>query len=244
MELLQSSAKPSIRNPLKKPFLLLQNNLRSRFQHGWIEVCLYKEYALSSPDGGKSAKKPRVQKGYHCSRNAYMLVYTQRTTEGRYAYQLNSLGPSEAIWQQRSGHWAWYLINNESFGGVGYIIKKFNHRLVFLMQLAINVYIDSASKDYFLHERPWISLWMSNELDITVHVIASQLSHDCDVIRNRLWRHQQNEDQASETLGWCVKIVVFIVIYGFVMSCKKYNNVCTLMTNCFCAHSSVIVVFI
>ena len=162
MELLQSSAKPSIRNPLKKPFLLLQNNLRSRFQHGWIEVCLYKDYALSSPDGGKSAKKPRVQKGYHCSRNAYMLVYTQRTTEGRYAYQLNSLGPSEAIWQQRSGYWAWYLINNERFGGVGYIIKKLNHGLVFLMRLAINIYIDSASKDYFLHEQPWISLWISN----------------------------------------------------------------------------------
>ena len=64
-------------------------------------------------------------------------------------------------------------------------------------------------------------------------MIASQLSGHCDVISNRLWHHQ-NENQASETWGWCVKIVGFIVIYGFVMSCKKWNNVCTLMTNCFC----------
>ena len=27
------------------------------------------------------------------------------------------------------------------------------------------------------------------------------------------------------------------------MSCKKSNNACTLVTNCFCAHSSVILVF-
>ena len=67
----------------------------------------------------------------------------------------------------------------------------------------------------FLHDRPWISPWIksiSNELDISVHVIASQLSRYCDVIRNRLWRHQWNEDRASETRGRCVKIVVFIVI--------------------------------
>ena len=39
---------------------------------------------------------------------------------------------------------------------------------------------------------------MSNELDIIIHVIASQLSGHCDVINDRLWRHQQNENQASE----------------------------------------------
>ena len=76
----------------------------------------------------------------------------------------------------------------------------------------------------FLHDRPWISPWIksiSNELDITCHVFASQLSGHCDVIANRLWRHQQNVKRASETRGWCVKILVFSVIYGFVMSCKK-----------------------
>ena len=77
---------------------------------------------------------------------------------------------------------------------------------------------------YFLHDRPWISPWIksiSNELDIICHVFASQLSGHCDVIANRLWRHQQNVKRASETRGWCVKILVFSVIFGFVMSCKK-----------------------
>ena len=63
---------------------------------------------------------------------------------------------------------------------------------------------------HYLHDRSWISPWIksiSNELDITIHVIASQLSGHCDVISNRLW-HQQNENRASETRGRCVKIVV------------------------------------
>ena len=37
----------------------------------------------------------------------------------------------------------------------------------------------------------WIKS-ISNELDITIHVIESQLSGHCDVISIRLWRHQQN----------------------------------------------------
>ena len=64
---------------------------------------------------------------------------------------------------------------------------------------------------YFLHDRPWTLPWKkstSNELDITIHVIASQLSRYCDVISNRLWCHQQNEDRGGETRGRCVKIVV------------------------------------
>ena len=87
----------------------------------------------------------------------------------------------------------------------------------------------------FLHDRSWILPWIksiSDELDITIHVIALQLSGHCDVISSRLWRHQQNDNRAGETRGRCVKIVVFIVIYGFVMSCKKWNNVYTLVTNC------------
>ena len=63
----------------------------------------------------------------------------------------------------------------------------------------------------FLHDRPSILPWMksiSNELDITIHVTASQLSGHCDAISNRLWRHQQNENRASETRRRCVKIVV------------------------------------
>ena len=42
---------------------------------------------------------------------------------------------------------------------------------------------------------------ISNELDITCHVFASQLSGHCDVTANRLWRHQQNVKRASETRG-------------------------------------------
>ena len=82
----------------------------------------------------------------------------------------------------------------------------------------------NAGNMYFLHDRPWISPWIksiSNELDIIIHVIASQLSGHCDVISSRLWRHQHNVDWASEPRGRCVKIFVFIVVYGFVMSCKK-----------------------
>ena len=43
--------------------------------------------------------------------------------------------------------------------------------------------------------------FISNELDIIIHVTAPQLSGDCDVISNWLWRHQQNENRASETRG-------------------------------------------
>ena len=72
-----------------------------------------------------------------------------------------------------------------------------------------------------LHDRSWISPWIKsifNGLDITYHVIASQLSGHCDVISNRSWRHHQNDHRAGETRGRCVKIVVYIVICGFVMS--------------------------
>ena len=54
---------------------------------------------------------------------------------------------------------------------------------------------------YFLHNRPWISPWIKSksiELDIIIHVTVSELSGHCDVISNRLWRHQQNENWASE----------------------------------------------
>ena len=79
----------------------------------------------------------------------------------------------------------------------------------------------------FLH-RPCISLRIksiSNELYITFHVIASQLSGHCDVTSNVLWRHQQNARRASETLRRCVEIVVFVVIYGFALSCEKWRTV-------------------
>ena len=90
-------------------------------------------------------------------------------------------------------------------------------------------------KPDILHDRPWISPWIksiSNELDTTIHMIASQLSRYCDVICNRLWRHQLNEDRASETRGRCVNIVVFVIIYGYIMSCKKWDYVISSQTVC------------
>ena len=63
----------------------------------------------------------------------------------------------------------------------------------------------------FLHDRPWISPWITSifyKLDITIHVIAQQLSGHCYGLCNRLWRHQRNINRASETRGRCVKITV------------------------------------
>ena len=62
------------------------------------------------------------------------------------------------------------------------------------------------------HDRPWISSWIksiSNELDIIIHVITPQLPGHCDVISNRLWHHQQNANQASETRCRCVRSSFF-----------------------------------
>ena len=53
------------------------------------------------------------------------------------------------------------------------------------------------------------------------HVIASQLSSQCDVISNRLWRHQQSKNRASETWGRCVKLVV---LYSFMDSLCRVRN--------------------
>ena len=47
---------------------------------------------------------------------------------------------------------------------------------------------------HFLHDRPWISPWIksiSNELGITIHMIASELSRYCDVVNNGLWRPRE-----------------------------------------------------
>ena len=64
------------------------------------------------------------------------------------------------------------------------------------------------------HDRSSISPWtksISNELDIIIHVTASQLSGHCDV-NGRLWRHQQNENRARETRTQCIKIMIRCVV--------------------------------
>ena len=57
---------------------------------------------------------------------------------------------------------------------------------------------------------------------------------------NRLWRHHQNVNRASETHIWCVGIGFLIFMSWFIMSCKRWNNVCTLVKMCLFANSSVI----
>ena len=71
-------------------------------------------------------------------------------------------------------------------------------------------------------------LWISpliksitNELDIIFRMIMSQLSGHCDIISNQLWRHQQNENMWEWDTGKMWKDRHFVIIYGFVMSCKK-----------------------
>ena len=79
-------------------------------------------------------------------------------------------------------------------------------------------------------------LFISRSSPPSIHMIVSQLSGHCDVISNQLWCHQQNEN-CEWDMGTMCKDRLFVVIYGFIISCKKWNNVCTLATNCFCKKS-------
>ena len=77
----------------------------------------------------------------------------------------------------------------------------YQHNLNYKYQKMVLGKLTVVRHNCLLHDRPRISPWIksiSKELDITIHVIASQLSGHCDVIRTRLWRHQQNVDWASE----------------------------------------------
>ena len=56
-----------------------------------------------------------------------------------------------------------------------------------------------------------------------------------DCMSNILCRHQRNVNKASETRSM-FKDRLFIVMNGFITSCKKLNNVCTIVTNCLCTH--------
>ena len=74
------------------------------------------------------------------------------------------------------------------------------HWYVYINILSILTYIYMYIYSHFLHDRPWISPWIksiSNELDITIIMITLQLFRYCDVISNRLWRHQQKEDTGT-----------------------------------------------
>ena len=61
---------------------------------------------------------------------------------------------------------------------------------------------------------------------------AQRRTINCEVI-TRTYR-------PSEVRYRRVEIVCLVVIYGLIMSCKKQNNVWTVITDCLCAHSRVI----
>ena len=68
--------------------------------------------------------------------------------------------------------------------------------------------MDKFTYAYLLHDRPWISPWIKSisiELDIIIHVIASQLSRYCDVISNRLWRHRHDGSPSEWDTGMICK---------------------------------------
>ena len=61
---------------------------------------------------------------------------------------------------------------------------------------------------------------------------AQRRTINCEVI-TRTYR-------PSEVRYRHVEIVCLVVIYGLIMSCKKQSNVWTVITDCLCAHSRVI----
>ena len=77
---------------------------------------------------------------------------------------------------------------------------------------------------------------------LSVYGIKYPLDGDISYTTDREYDLQWKCYLTSETRGRC--LIVFVGIYGFVMLCKKWNNVCTLVTNCLCGHSRFIFVFI
>ena len=57
-------------------------------------------------------------------------------------------------------------------------------------------------------------------------------------MHRQLWRHHKNVNRPSGARCRCGEIVFLIVIHGFIMSCKKQNDACTVVTNYFCANST------
>ena len=98
---------------------------------------------------------------------------------------------------------------------------------------------------YVFHDRLWILLWMksiSNELDITIYMIMSQLVGHCDIISNWLWRSHNN-------VSWVSKAQVHVYSLLFLLSfmnliCPVRNKIMsTHGMNCWCTHSSDILFF-
>ena len=94
----------------------------------------------------------------------------------------------------------------------------------------------------FWHDRKCVSLLLKliyTELDIAfctcITIVGSHVTSSAivsDVI-SRTQTEQVRHGSMCEDRR-------FSVIYGFIMSCKKQNNLCSLVTNSSCAHLSVI----
>ena len=100
-------------------------------------------------------------------------------------------------------------------------IKSYDNNIVFnMMNVLDNTICRGSQQKIDFLTWPALNIDM-NKIDIlrvTYHYSRNQVIM---VINNWLWRHQQNKNWASETLGRCVKIIIFIIIDGFLMSCKK-----------------------
>ena len=174
---------------------------------------------------------------------------------------LYSQPPTQPAWystSQNSGyqHGKWHqtwLVHSASLGH-GMSSLDFGWAITQQGHLHITPYTDVAGISGVLHlvwplaqslssmvvptrsqNSSWHSLW---DLRGTQ---APQLRQSNNTFGGR--RHLQNVSWASETLKRCMEIVVLDVIYGFRMSCEKWSNAYTLVTNCLCTHSSVMLVF-
>ena len=75
-----------------------------------------------------------------------------------------------------------FLFHTERYINLGQHWKK---RHIYIGQSGYPCILIQKQQPIFLHNRLWISPWIksiSNELDITFHVITAQLSGHCDII--------------------------------------------------------------
>ena len=118
-----------------------------------------------------------------------------------------------------------------------------------------------VNKYIFLHDQQWISLWIkpiSNELDITIQVIASQLFGHCDVINKQLWpsssrmktervRHGDDVKRSSllspfmDSFCWA-RNEMYVLSWrtASALTWVLFRCLFPSLRNCFCTHLSVV----
>ena len=89
-----------------------------------------------------------------------------------------------------------------------------------------------------------------NELTMVIiyfHMVPLDLTRLNRYMKTATFNLDYNSHQAQDVNDemkciYCIIMYILnrpalnIIIYGFSMSCKKQNNVCTLVMNCFCTH--------